>query len=423
VDAVEENIRRRKAGGSAQRVAQLYADYVHQKEQLLRIQERRNAIAREGAAAQSTELQAKGKALKEELADAEQRVSSLYVQLEAEAARIPNSTHPDAPVGGEEQARVLKLVGEKPHFSFAARDHIQIGRELDLFDWEGGANVAGSQFTVLKNEAALLELALVNWSMQRLVAKGFVPVLAPDLVQSAISEGCGFQPRDREETSQTYHIQHSSLCLAATAEIPCAGLVANRLLSPAELPLKLVAFGHAFRTEAGAAGAATRGLYRIHQFSKVEMFVACAPQSSEGIHQELMDLQIQLFSELGLHFRVLDMPTEDLGASAYRKVDIEAWMPGRNAYGEISSASNCTDYQSRRLNVRFKDKAAKQTVFVHTLNGTGCAVPRVLLALLENGQRADGSVSLPACLEPFLGFRSLSADSSLAAARKGTRKV
>ena len=238
--------------------------------------------------------------------------------------------------------------------------------------------------------------------------------MTPDLVKASVLEKCGFQPRGTN--TQVYSINDSPLCLTGTAEVPLGGVYMDKILNESELPIKMAAFGHCFRTEAGASGAAGKGLYRVHQFSKVEMFVLSTPEQSDAIHQELIDFETELFTDLGLHFKVLDMPSGDLGAPAYRKFDVEAWMPGLKRYGEISSASNCTDYQSRRLNIRYRPTASggaggkgqgKATEFVHTLNATACAVPRMIVAILENFQQADGSVVIPDVLRPFMGGMAL----------------
>lgn len=256
----------------------------------------------------------------------------------------------------------------------------------------------------------------VNYAMQKICSKGFDPIITPDLVRSTVLEKCGFQPRG--EGTQVYSVENSELCLTGTAEIPLGGMFMDQILPEESLPIKVAAYGRCFRTEAGAAGAAGKGLYRVHQFSKVEMFVVCTPEQSEQLHKELIDIEVEMFQELGLHFQVLDMPSCDLGAPAYRKFDIEAWMPGLQRYGEVSSASNCTDYQSRRLNIRYRpsepasegDKNKKKkkapTQFVHTLNGTGCAVPRMIVAILENNQQEDGSIVIPEALRPFMMGRS-----------------
>ncbi|KAF3658644.1 Serine--tRNA ligase [Capsicum annuum] len=273
--------------------------------------------------------------------------------------------------------------------------------------------VSGSKFYYLKNEAVLLEMGLVNWAVSEAMKRGFTPLTTPEIVRSSVVEKCGFQPRGTN--TQVYSIENSDQCLIGTAEIPVGGIHMDSILSESSLPLKYVAFSHCFRTEAGAAGAATRGLYRVHQFSKVEMFILCRPDESDSYHEELIGIEEELFSSLGFHFKTLDMASEDLGAPAYRKFDVEAWMPGLGRYGEISSASNCTDYQSRRLGIRYrpesssssssskKGKNAAPTQFVHTLNATACAVPRMIVTLLENFQQEDGSVIIPEPLRPFMG--------------------
>ncbi|XP_062102188.1 serine--tRNA ligase, chloroplastic/mitochondrial-like [Humulus lupulus] len=306
------------------------------------------------------------------------------------------------------------MVGTPREFSFPVKDHQQLGKELDLFDFDAASVVSGSKFYYLKNEAVMLEMALINWTLSQVMKSGFTPLTTPELVRSSVVEKCGFQPRGTN--TQVYSIEGSDQCLIGTAEIPVGGIHMDSIISESLLPLKYVAFSHCFRTEAGAAGAATRGLYRVHQFSKAEMFIICRPDESEMYLEELIRIEEDMFSSLGLHYKILDMASGDLGAPAYRKYDIEAWMPGLERFGEISSASNCTDYQSRRLGIRYRpsetlagstpkkgksNRAPPQ--FVHTLNATACAVPRMLVCLLENYQQEDGSVIIPRPLRPFMG--------------------
>ncbi|EAZ01019.1 hypothetical protein OsI_23053 [Oryza sativa Indica Group] len=356
-----------------------------------------------------------GKNLKEGLIALEEDLVQLTDKLQLEAQSIPNTTHPDAPVGGEESSVVRKEVGSQRNFNFTIRDHLQLGKELDLFDFDAAAEVSGSKFYYLKNEAVLLEMALVNWAITEVSKKGFTPLITPEIVRSSVVEKCGFQPR--AQNTQVYSIDNSDQCLIGTAEIPVGGIHMDSILPDSDLPRKYVAYSHCFRTEAGAAGAATRGLYRVHQFSKVEMFVFCRPEESDKCHEELITIEEELYASLGLHFKTLDMATGDLGAPAYRKFDIEAWMPGLDRYGEISSASNCTDYQSRRLGIRFRPSPADPppanakkgkgssgpTQFVHTLNATAVAVPRLIICILENFQQEDGTVVIPEPLRPFMG--------------------
>jgi seryl-tRNA synthetase len=321
--------------------------------------------------------------------------------------QIPNLTHPDAPVGGEDANKVVATFGTPPTFDFAPKDHVALCEALDLADFEAGTRVTGQKFYFLKNEAALLEVALVQYAMQTCVAAGYTPIITPDLARVEILEGIGFMPRDpNPDTRQVYTVADTDLCLIATAEITLGGMHRDRIFDEAELPKRYVGLSHCFRTEAGAAGRDTRGLYRVHQFTKVEMFAFCAPENSEAIHQEIRALEEQIFNGLGLAFHVIDTATGDLGGPAYRKYDLEAWMPGRGAggaFGEVTSTSNCTDFQARRLGIRYKSKNFKGTRFVHTLNGTGVACTRALVAILENYQQADGSVVIPEVLRPWVG--------------------
>jgi seryl-tRNA synthetase len=318
---------------------------------------------------------------------------------------IPNLTHADAPVGTTaEDNKVLRKVGEPRKFDFQPKDHVALMEALDLADFEAGARVAGQKFYFLKNEAVLLELALVHHAIGALRAAGYTPVITPDLARVEVLEGVGFIPRGPE--TQIYSIANSDLCLIATAEITLGGMHQGEILDAARLPLKYVGLSHCFRTEAGAPGRDTRGLYRVHQFTKVEMFVFCLPEESDRIHQELLHIEEQIFQGLKLPYQVIDTCTGDLGGPAYRKFDLEAWMPGRGQggeYGEVTSTSNCTDYQARRLNIRYRPAGQKGTRFVHTLNGTAVAAGRAMLAILENYQEADGSVTVPEELRPWVG--------------------
>jgi seryl-tRNA synthetase len=265
--------------------------------------------------------------------------------------------------------------------------------------------VTGQKFYYLKNELVLLEQALVRFALETLRARGFALFQTPDLARAEIAEGLGFAPRGSE--SNIYSVADTDLVLVGTAEITLGGLHQGEILEAERLPLRYCGLSHCFRTEAGAAGRATRGLYRVHQFTKVEMFLVAHPDESEALHAELLEIEEALFRALEIPYRVVDVCSGDLGAPAQRKFDIEAWMPGRGeggAWGEVTSASNCTDYQARRLGVRFRDPASGGVRFCHLLNGTAIAVPRTLIALLENHQRADGTIAIPAALVPYAGF-------------------
>ncbi|KAJ8541353.1 hypothetical protein K7X08_002169 [Anisodus acutangulus] len=417
-ESVAVNIKNRNSTANLELVLELYEKLLNVQKEVEKLRAERNAVANmmkgKLEPSERQKLIEEGKNLKEELVTLEEDLLKLTDELQQEAQSIPNMTHPDVPLGGEDSSTVRKMVGKHAEFSFAVKDHVQLGKELDLFDFDAAAEVSGSKFYYLKNEAVLLEMGLVNWAVSEAMKRGFTPLTTPEIVRSSVVEKCGFQPRGTN--TQVYSIENSDQCLIGTAEIPVGGIHMDSILSESSLPLKYVAFSHCFRTEAGAAGAATRGLYRVHQFSKVEMFILCRPDESDSYHEELIEIEEELFSSLGFHFKTLDMATEDLGAPAYRKFDVEAWMPGLGRYGEISSASNCTDYQSRRLGIRYrpesssssssspkKGKNAAPTQFVHTLNATACAVPRMIVCLLENFQQEDGSVIIPEPLRPFMG--------------------
>jgi seryl-tRNA synthetase len=330
-------------------------------------------------------------------------------RIAAEAGAIyrslPNMTHPDAPRGGEDASREIRRGAmQVASMRFPVLDHVQLGEQHDLIDFEGGARIAGHGFYFLRNEGALLELALQQYAVELLLKEGFTLAVTPDLARGEILSGIGYIPRGPE--TQIYSIENFDLNLVATAEITLGGLYAGEVIDADDLPLKLCGISHCFRTEAGAAGRASRGLYRVHQFTKVEMFAFTLPEQSEDMHNYFCELECEIFDGLGIPYRVLDIASGDLGGPAYRKYDLEAWMPGRGdggEYGEVTSASNCTDYQARRLNIRYKVKGEKGTHFVHTLNGTAVAISRALIAILENCQQPDGSILVPDVLRKWVG--------------------
>ncbi|HEY2909148.1 MAG TPA: serine--tRNA ligase [Gemmataceae bacterium] len=346
--------------------------------------------------------------LKADLGTIDAELKLIEDDLRLNLYQIPNMTHPAAPVGSDAAAnKVVAQFGQPRQFDFKPKDHVAICEALDLADFEAGTKVSGQKFYFLKNEAALLEIALVQYAIQTAVKAGFTPIITPDLARVEVLEGIGFMPRDpNPNTRQIYTVADTDLCLIATAEITLGGMHKDQIFDETALPKRYVGLSHCFRTEAGAAGRDTRGLYRVHQFTKVEMFAFCAPEASDAIHEEIRALEEQIFQGLGLAFHVIDTCTGDLGGPAYRKYDLEAWMPGRGEkgeFGEVTSTSNCTDYQARRLGVRYKGKNFKGTRFVHTLNGTAIACTRALVAILENYQQADGSVIVPEVLRPWVG--------------------
>ena len=352
-------------------------------------------------------LIARGRELREQLQGLDGELAEVEADLRSGQSRIPNMTHPDAPIAlGDDGHVELRRWGDVPEFDFEPRDHVAISEAHNLIDFEAGSRVAGHGFYFLKNEAVLLELALMQLAVTRLREAGFTLMTTPDLAKDEIIEGIGFLPRGPE--SQIYSIENSELSLVATAEITLGGAFKDQVLEIDDLPLRCAGISHCFRTEAGAHGRATRGIYRVHQFTKVEMFGFTAPtlEASNAFHNEVVEIEEGLFQALEIPYRVVDTCTGDLGGPAYRKFDLEAWMPGRGDggdWGEVTSASNCTDYQSRRLGIRCRTPGKKGTEFVHTLNGTAVATSRALIALLENHQQADGTIHIPEALRPWIG--------------------
>ena len=409
LDAVRANCRNRNVTADLDKVVALGEERKKAVQETQALQQRQNEISKlipkEKDAAAKQALIQEGRTLREQVAAVETRLKQLETDQHAVLLSIPNMTHPDAPVGTTaEDNKVIRRSGEPTKLAFPVKDHVALAEALRLVDFEAGARVAGQKFYYLMNEAVLLEMALVQYAMGVLQKHGYTPIITPDVARVEVLEGIGFIPRGPE--TQIYSIANSDLCLIATAEITLGGMRRNQILEELDLPLKYVGLSHCFRTEAGAPGKDTRGLYRVHQFTKVEMFIFCAPDQSEALHLELLGIEEEIFQVQGLPFHVIDTCTGDLGGPAYRKYDLEAWMPGRGTageYGEVTSTSNCTDYQARRLNIRFKSSGQKGTRFVHTLNGTAVAVTRAIVAILENYQQADGSVIVPEALRPWVG--------------------
>ncbi len=407
--AVKANIAARNMVADADLVVQLFDQRTALVTELQQLQQKRNdnAKAMKGKLPDEERhrLIEEGKAVKELIAGTEKKLTDIETQLETEGRKIPNMAHPDAPVGSVDSENLeVKRVGTPRTFDFPPKDHVQLGQELDLIDFDEATKVSGNKFYYLKNEAVFLEQALVMYALNILRKHGFTPFITPDVAREEILQGIGFNPRGNE--SNVYALEDEHACLVATAEITLGGYHSGEILPKDKLPLMYCGLSHCFRREAGAAGQFSKGLYRVHQFTKLEMFVYCLPEQSDALHEKLRLIEEEIFSGLGIPFRVVDTCTGDLGAPAYRKWDLEAWMPGRGEngdWGEVTSTSNCTDFQARRLNVRYKDDDGKNK-YVHMLNGTAVAVSRALVALMENYQNADGSISVPQALIPYCGF-------------------
>ena len=346
-----------------------------------------------------------GKNIKEELAAKEAKLAEIDEKFRKEAMTIPNYASPEAPIGKEDKDNLaIKFFGAPKHFPFKAKDHVQLGEELDILDFDKGAKVSGQKFYYIKNKAVILQMALERYAMDIVMKHGFTPFITPDVAKEEILNGIGFNPRGAE--SNIYTIEGTDTCLVGTAEITLGGYYKDTILNKEDLPIKMTGLSHCFRREAGGAGQYSKGLYRVHQFSKLEMFIYCLPEESESYHKEILAIEEEIFQGLGLPYRIVDTATGDLGAPAYRKFDIEAWMPGRGdegEYGEVTSTSNCTDYQARSLNIRYRDDDGK-IKFVHMLNGTAVALSRAMVAVIENYQNEDGSITIPEALKVYTGF-------------------
>ena len=408
LDAVKENIKNRNMTADADIVVKLYDERTAMVTELQALQQKRNENAQSMKQKldndKRQELIAAGKAIKDEIATLEAKLKETEEKLEEAARQIPNMVHPKAPIGKLDTENLeVKVSGTPRKFDFEPKDHVQIAETLDILDFDRGTKVSGPKFYYLKNEAVFLEQALIMYALNTLRKHGFEMFITPDVAKEEVLKGIGFNPRGNE--SNVYSIEEEGTCLVATAEITLGGYHSDEILDKAKLPLLYGGLSHCFRREAGAAGQFSKGLYRVHQFDKVEMFAYATPEQSDEIHEKLRQIEEEIFEGLGLPFHVVDTCTGDLGAPAYRKWDLEAWMPGRNGgeYGEVNSTSNCTDYQARRLNIKYKDDDGKNK-YVHTLNGTAIAVGRAMLAILENYQNADGSVTIPEVLVPYCGF-------------------
>ncbi len=341
-----------------------------------------------------------------ELADKVKAADAKRAEIEAEANAlamvISNILDPEAPIGGEEDFVVIEHVGTPRDFAgagFEPKDHVELGKLLGAIDTERGAKVSGSRSYYLTGVGALLEFALVNYAISSATKAGFIPVIPPVLVKPAAMEGTGFLGQAAENV---YHLEKDDYYLVGTSEVPLAAFHMDEVLDGAKLPLRYAGYSSCFRREAGRYGKDTRGIIRVHQFDKVAMFSFCKPEEAKEEHKRLLQWEKDFLNAMEIPYRVIDVASCDLGSSANRKFDIEAWIPTQSAYREVTSTSNCTEFQARRLNIRYKDSDG--TKAVATLNGTLVAIPRMIVAILENHQNADGTVNVPAALQPFLGM-------------------
>jgi seryl-tRNA synthetase len=383
---------------------QIDAEYREYKRDLEQLYQRKNEIAEfmKDASKRTDELKQEAKDLKLVADGLEKKVSEVEIAFNEALNRIPNLHFDDVPRGKSDKENiVLRKVGEPTKFDFKPKDHLELAKAHDLLDFESGAKVAGSQFVYIKNELVKLEFALMMFAMDFLSTRGFNLVSTPDMAKSRFYLGTGYDPKGSE--AQIYEIEGEDLGLIATAEIAMAGMLADEIVDEKDLPLKFAAISHCFRKEAGSYGSYSKGMYRLHQFSKLEMFAYVTPQKSPEMHQYFLSMEEEIAQALGLPYQVIHMCTGDLGNMAARKYDLEAWMPGRDDYGEITSTSNCTDFQARNLNIRYRTNEGK-VEHLHMLNGTALVSSRVPLAIMENYQNADGSITIPEVLRKYTGF-------------------
>jgi seryl-tRNA synthetase len=403
-ERVKAALARRGAGGEVDELLALDGRRRELLPQVEDAQAERNAasrrigeIKREGGDA-AAEIEAVGR-LRETIDAGKEELEAIEGALRELTLALPNIPDDDAPDGMvEEDAVVLREVGEVPSFDFEPRDHLDIGTELGVIDMEAGARVSGSRFAYLKGDLVLLELALVRLAIETVRAEGHEPVVPPVLVREEALEGTGYFPEARE---QIYEIEKDDLFLTGTSEVALAGLHADQILEADQLPLRYCAFSTCFRREAGAAGRDTRGIFRVHQFDKVEMFSFVAPSESKAEHERLLSIEEKILGKLEIPYRVVNIAVGDLGAPAAKKYDCEAWIPSQGRYREVTSCSNTTDYQARRLSCRYRPGDGESPEAVHTLNGTATAVGRTIIALIENRQEADGSFTLPSSLQRY----------------------
>ena len=361
-----------------------------------------NALSKSVGSAKGDEKAAlleKAKALSDAVKTAESRKNATEAEYKSVAMSLSNIVDKAAPVGGEADFKVLEEVGKPRDFNFTPKDHVELGKILGAIDVERAAKVSGARFYYLTGVGALLELALVNYAITSASKAGFIPVIPPVLVKPAAMEGTGFLGQAAENV---FHLKDEDFYLVGTSEVALAALHMDEILDAKSLPIRYAGYSPCFRKEAGSYGKDTRGIIRVHQFDKVEMFSYCSMQDAEAEHQRLLNWEKDFLNAMEIPYRVIDVATGDLGSSANRKFDCEAWIPTQNAYREVTSTSNCSDFQARRLNIRIKTESA--TTPVATLNGTLVAIPRMIVAILENHQQSDGSVVIPKALQGLLGM-------------------
>ena len=398
-DEVERSIKER--GYKAVNLKQLLEQDKSRRTELQRVEalrkERNDIAAQMKGGKPSPELIEQGKKIKLELSIAEEKLAAIESTLNDKLKVIPNIILPDVPLGGEEDSVEIKKWGEQKSTGV---DHLDYAISRDWVDFERGAKVAGAKFYYLKDELALLENALIQYGIQKVLSKGFRYMTTPDLINSKVLEGTGFNPRSSKQSDE-YAVEGEDLMLSATAELPLTGYHMDEILAEKDLPLCYAGYSACFRKEAGTYGKHTRGLFRVHQFNKLEMYIFCLPEDSTKMHKKLLSIEEEIYQELNIPYHVINTAAGDLGAPAAKKYDLEYWSPVDQKYREITSCSNCLDFQARNLNIRVRRQDGKLEI-VHTLNGTAISLARALVAVIENYATMGGKLKVPKVLQPYL---------------------
>lgn len=392
------------------KIVALYETRNEKLQQVEKLRAQQNQVSKDlPQSADKEKLIAEMSKVKEEIKTLEPEIGALEIEIDQLASLVPNPPLDSVPDGSEADNKGFKTHGEKPKFDFTPKDHIELGKSLDIIDIERGTRASGARFYYLKNEAVLLEFALLQHIVHKLTSKGFSPVIPPVLVKEEAMFATGFFPADKNEI---YHVnpkseenpENDDLYLVGTSEVPLTMLHYTEILDPEKLPIRYCGFSTCFRREAGSYGKDTAGIIRVHQFDKIEMFSFCHPDKSEAEHEMIRETEEEIMQELGFHYQVVNICAGDLGAPAAKKYDIEVWIPTQEKFRELTSCSNCTDFQARRSKIRYKGEKGNE--YLHTLNGTAIAVARTLVAILENYQQKDGSVKIPEILQPYMGGRT-----------------
>ena len=405
-EKLKKGIAKKNSKVDIDKIVELYTERNKKLQRTEQLRARQNEVSKEITKQENKDaLLAEMKQVKEEIQSLEPEITELENQIDQLALQVPNPTLDSVPEGkGEEDNKPFKTHGTKPEFNFTPKDHIELGKNLDIIDIERGVKASGARFYYLKGAAAMLEFALIQHIMNKLVSKGFTPVIPPVLVKEESMYATGFFPADMNEI-YSVNPGEDNLYLVGTSEVPLTMLHAGEILEEQKLPIRYAGFSSCFRREAGSYGKDTAGIIRVHQFDKIEMYSFCHPDKSEEEHELIRSIEEEIMQDLDFHYQVINICGGDLGAPAAKKYDIEVWIPTQEKFRELTSCSNCTEFQARRSKIRYKTSEGKNE-YVHTLNGTACAMARTLVAILENNQNADGSVNIPDILRPYLGGRT-----------------